>query len=294
MFVQANTLKEIRTYFKQELGNQFSDNELKIIVKTLYKKRFGGDDTSFMFAQDDRLSESDLLYFHHALKRIRNQEPFQYVIGETEFYGLLLRIDHRALIPRPETEELVDWILNTASRNDSLQIADFCAGSGCIALALKSQLTHAKVFAVELSSEALALCAENKALTEQEIDLMQADVLLPMDVNLFDAKLDLIVSNPPYIPVRDKAMMAANVLDFEPEMALFVSDDDPLIFYSEIIANATRLLKENGWIYFEIHEDLGDEVKALFEAQQFVNIELRKDLQGRDRMVRAQMVSFAP
>lgn len=294
MFVQANTLQKIRAYFKKELGNQFSDNELKIIVKTLYKKRFGGDDSTFMFAQEDRLSESDLLYFHHALKRIRNQEPFQYVVGETEFYGLLLKIDQRALIPRPETEELVDWILLSLNKNDTFSIADFCTGSGCIALALKSQLSTSKVIAVELSADALALCVENKVLTECAIDVLEADVLLPMSSDLFGGKLDVIVSNPPYIPVRDKAMMAANVLEFEPEMALFVTNEDPLIFYREIITNGKSLLNNNGWIYFEIHEDLGEEVKDLFEAHQFVNIELRKDLQGRDRMVRAQMVSFAP
>lgn len=292
MFVQGNRLNDIRRYFKKELSEKYSDSELKLILKTLYNKRFNGSDADYILAMGMRLSESDLLFFHNALKRLRADEPFQYVIGETEFYGLILKSDKRALIPRPETEELVDWILTSEHAKDS--IIDLCSGSGCIALALKSNLPESDVVAVEYSSSAIELIRENCELTGLELQLVEADILEGNNYRYLETKVDVIVSNPPYIPVLDKKLMERNVLDFEPEMALFVDDEDPLIFYRSIIEESPTLLRPGGWIYFEIHENLADGVRELFADHPFVNIELRKDLQGRDRMMRAQSVSFAP
>lgn len=290
MFVNVNTLSEIRGYFKKALGDKFTDHELKIMVKFLYRKRFTASDTEFLLNQDMRMSESDLLYFHKALKRIQNDEPLQYVLGETEFFGLDLKIDHRALIPRPETEELVEWILESEHGKD--QIADLCAGSGCIALALKSILKKSTIFALEFSDDAVSLLKENIERSKLDLQVVKSDVLNDSYASLIDSKLDVIVSNPPYIPNKDKAFMSANVLNFEPEMALFVEDDDPLIFYREIMQRSKTVLKNKGWLYFEIHEDLGQEVVELFRVNDFVNIELRKDLQSKDRMVRGQVVTF--
>lgn len=290
MFVKANTLREIRAYFQQELQHLYSENELKIILRTLYEKRFGTTG-NFLLAQEDRLSESDLLFFHNALKRLRANEPFQYVVGETEFYGLTLKTDARALIPRPETEELVDWVLNESRPS---KVLDLCAGSGCIALALKSKLPEAQIVAVEWSEAALKLIEENRQATKLDLAVVHADVLVASYMDFTGEEVDVIVSNPPYIPLMDKERMEANVLDFEPEMALFVEDDDPLIFYREIIARSKAVLQQEGWIYFEIHEDLAKGVVSLFEENGFVNIEVRKDLQGKERMVRAQVLSFAP
>lgn len=290
MFVNVNTLSEIRGYFKKALGDKFTDHELKIMVKFLYRKRFTASDTEFLLNQDMRMSESDLLYFHKALKRIQNDEPLQYVLGETEFFGLDLKIDRRALIPRPETEELVEWILDSEHGKD--QIADLCAGSGCIALALKSILKKSTIFALEFSDDAISLIKENIERSKLDLQVVKSDVLNDSYASLIDSKLDVIVSNPPYIPNKDKAFMSANVLNFEPEMALFVEDDDPLIFYREIMQRSKTVLKNKGWLYFEIHEDLGQEVVELFRVNDFVNIELRKDLQSKDRMVRGQVVTF--
>ena len=290
MFVQGNRLNDIRKYFHKELSEKFSDSELKLILKTLYCKRFNASDVDFILAMGMRLSESDLLYFHSALKRLRVDEPFQYVVGETEFYGLILKTDKRALIPRPETEELVEWILT--SEHPKNAIVDLCSGSGCIALALKSNLRESEVVAVEYSSGALELIRENCALTGLELHLVEADVLEGNYEQYATTRMDVIVSNPPYIPLRDKKLMERNVLDFEPEMALFVADEDPLIFYRSIIKNSPKLLRPEGWIYFEIHEDLAEGVHELFADHGFVNIELRKDLQNRNRMMRAQSVSF--
>lgn len=308
MFVDSNEFSSIRRYFSEQLGQLYSPGELKIILKYLFLKRFDANASDYLLADDKRLSESDLLFFHDALKRLRNNEPFQYVIGETEFYGLLLKCDERALIPRPETEELVDWILSAhfqsqikpelelqaESRSNSqteVSILDICTGSGCIALALKSKLPSVRVFALEYSEDAIDLTKENANFTGLELNVICADALTSNYNDLISEQVDVIVSNPPYIPNLDKRKMAANVLDFEPEMALFVEDHDPLIFYREILHRSKSILKNDGWLYFEIHEDLSEEMRRLFEHSDFVNIELRKDLQGRDRMIRGQVVT---
>ncbi len=314
MFVASNEFSAIRSYFSEQLNELYSANELKIILKYLFMKRFDASSADYLLADEKRLSESDLLFFHDALKRLRNNEPFQYVLGEAEFYGLLLKCDHRALIPRPETEELVDWILSEIQqgktesvvkiaekgyrayrdievRPSESVILDICSGSGCIALALKSELPNAQVHALEFSQDALELIKENAAFTGLSVNIFQADALTENYNELVSGKVDIIVSNPPYIPNKDRSMMASNVLDFEPGMALFVENDDPLIFYREIMQRSKSILNENGWLYFEIHEDLSEDVKLLFEQSNFVNIELRKDLQGKDRMMRGQVVT---
>lgn len=302
MFVTSNDFSAVRSYYSEQLGDLYASNELKIILKYLFIKRFDASATDYLLADDKRLSESDLLFFHDALKRLRNNEPFQYVLGESEFYGLLLKCDHRALIPRPETEELVDWILSehradvvvslsNQSRGGNRTFLDICSGSGCIALALKSKLTDATIHALEYSKKAISLIEENIETTGLSLQVIEADALIANYTELVSEEVDIIVSNPPYIPQQDRSVMAANVLDYEPDMALFVENDDPLVFYREIMKRSKAILKENGWLYFEIHEDLAEGVKNLLEQSNFVNIELRKDLQGKDRMMRGQMVT---
>lgn len=289
MFVQQNTLDGLRSYFSERLSNQFSASEIKLMLKTFVTTRLNISDTEFMLAGDLRFSESDLLYFRSVVKRLQTNEPFQYISGKTEFYGLELLCDKRALIPRPETEELVDWIVQSADKNSELTIVDLCAGSGCIALGLKSKLPKAKVEAWELSQDALDLITENCPFTGLEIESKKVDVLKINELN--SSKLyDLWVSNPPYIPHLERWRMEENVLAFEPEMALFVADDDPFIFYDRIAKAASTQLVDGGWLYFEIHEDFSEEVMHCLTIHGFVNIELRKDLQGKSRMIRAQRV----
>lgn len=289
MFVKSNNFKAVRAYFSEELKEIYSQGELKIVLKYLFLKHYNVSASEYILADEKRLSESDLLSFHNALKRLRNNEPFQHVIGETEFYGLHLLSDARALIPRPETEELVDWILQEHQQLEC--VLDVCSGSGCVALALKANRPDAKVFALEFSLDAIGLMKDNRNHVNLEFKTLHADALNSNYYSLVEEKVDALVSNPPYIPNEDRKIMESNVLDFEPEMALFVEDDDPLLFYREILERSTTVLKENGWVYFEIHEDLGKEVITLFEQLNFVNIELRKDLQNKDRMVRGQMVT---
>lgn len=287
MFLQQNTLEGLRSYFNKSLTSQFSESEIKLMLKAFVTKRMSLTETDFMLARDLRFSESDLLYFRSVVKRLQADEPFQYIHGHTEFYGLELICDKRALIPRPETEELVDWILESLDQKGEYSIVDICSGSGCIALALKSVLNKSKVEAWELSEEALELIKENQTYTGLEIDMVKMDAL-STSYPAPEKSCNIIVSNPPYIPNKEKARMHANVLDFEPEMALFIDDAEPLVFYNAIASKSMKLLVDNGWLYFEIHEDLEVEMIDCLKNHDFVNIELRKDLQGRSRMMRGQ------
>lgn len=291
MFVQGNQIGDLKAYFSKNLSGNFSTSEIQLMLKLAVCKRLEITETDFMLSSNLRFSESDLLYFRNLIHRLLNEEPFQYILGETEFYGLLLISDKRALIPRPETEELVEWVLASHAKEDLKKILDACSGSGCIALALKSKLPNAHLIAGELSEEALSLIVENAKRCKLEIEVKAMDVLRAEDFQDFERdSFSLWISNPPYIPEQDRSKMAGNVVRFEPEMALFVSDEDPLVFYRRLAEEALLYLKTGGCIYFEIHEDLSTAVMVLLESLSFVNIEVRKDLQGKQRMVRAQKV----
>lgn len=293
MFVKGNQLKDLRNYFSENLAQLYSATELQLILKVIVCKRLNIKEQDFALHQDLRFSESDLLHFRSLLKRLQKNEPFQYVIGETEFYGLLLKTDKRALIPRPETEELVDWVVKDYKANSAIKILDICAGSGCIGLALKNALPTAEVHALEWSEEAIGLIQENCATCDLELQIHHLNVLdSAAFASFIQESFDVWVSNPPYIPVSDRERMEANVLDFEPEMALFVPDGDPLLFYRVLAAQAQHFLVGGGNLYFELHEDLGASLVQLMEESGFVNIELRKDLQGKNRLLRAQKRNF--
>lgn len=288
MFVKGNTLSDIKNYFQQRLGNQYSEREIKQILKESAIKRLNINDSDFILSDSVKLSESDLLFFRSVVKRLQDNEPLQYVIGETTFYGLRLKTDSRALIPRPETEELVDWICNDFKGRKELKFLDLCSGTGCIALSLKKEFNDARVTAVEWSDDAIALLKENVNFTNLNIEVIKEDVISDQLVPHFQKGVfDVIVSNPPYIPTSEMGLMQANVLDFEPEMALFVEDEDPLMFYSWIANHSRVLLKKGGRLYFEVNEGHGYPVEELLLSKGFVNIEVRKDLEGKDRMVRA-------
>lgn len=217
-----------------------------------------------------------------AIERLLKNEPLQHILGEVEFYGLQIKTDYRALIPRPETEELVDWIISDQPGFEG-SIIDIGTGTGCIPIALAHHLPKAQVSGLDLSAEALKLAFENARLNKVKISWHQGDVLnasLPGQFNL-------IVSNPPYIPEADKTNMAENVLDYEPDMALFVSNERPLIFYQRIAKLGLEHLNKHGSLYFEIHEAYGSETVQLLENLGYQNIILKQDLQGKDRMIKA-------
>lgn len=290
MFVKTNTVEAIKAYINEKLTDRFSLSEIKLMSNELIKARLNLSSSDLISSGELLLSESDLLFFRSCVKRLLNDEPFQHIIGSTFFYGLELQTDARALIPRPETEELVDWVVNDYEGKKSLRIIDLCTGTGCIALALKSVFKTASIDAIDYSLDALTLAKENSNTTGLELNFRQLDVLSEA---AFSPKIflpnsyDCWVSNPPYIPESDKVKMAKNVLDFEPEMALFVENQVPLKFYLKIAQDALVFLKNEGALYFEIHEEYGEELKEKLIHLGFEDLELRKDLQGKDRMLKA-------
>jgi release factor glutamine methyltransferase len=288
MFVQTNSVRAIKQYFRDRLSGSFSESEIRSIVKAAVQERLKLSNGDYLLADDHLLSESDLLYFRSIVKRLQQNEPFQYIIGQTEFCGLPIKCDPRVLIPRPETEELVQWIKENHSADEPLKILDLCSGSGCIALALKSIFPSSEVSGLEWSIGALDLSKENATLNALDVCFIHGDVIQSNTfTGLQTSSFDIWVSNPPYVLRSDKSAMDPNVLEHEPHMALFVEDNDPLLFYKKIAEEAKNYLKPGGEMYFEIHEHKVLEVKCLLKELDFRNIQLRKDMQGRDRMIRA-------
>ncbi len=289
MFVPDNSLSATQIYFSNHLQGLFSEREIKTMFEALIKQRLNWSSADFLLHHEARLSESDLLFIRSAVKRLLLHEPFQYVIGNTEFYGLSITCAQGALIPRPETEELVDWILEELKGKES-KILDIGTGSGCIALALKKNAINSNVWGLDVSETALTIARENALALELEVGFLSQDILSDYPLDFENDFFDVIVSNPPYIPVNEQVKMEQNVLQFEPHKALFVPDHDPLLFYRVIATKSLSFLKNQGVLFFEIHEDFAAEVKELLVELGFINIELRKDLQGKSRMIRAQRV----
>jgi release factor glutamine methyltransferase len=284
MFVIDNQLKTAKNYFSEQLKNLFTSTEINSMWKEITCFRFNWNASDFILNTTSRLSESDLLFIRTYVHRLKNNEPFQYIHGTTIFFGLELICDKRALIPRPETEELVAWAVEFGPYKT---IVDLCTGSGCIALGLKSKFSESDITGLDISTDALSLAQENSKLTNLDIEFNHADVL---NINKYflDKKWDCIISNPPYIPTHEKESIAENVLNFEPEISLFFENENPIIFYEAIIKYANSNLSENGFLFFEIHPDFAVEISDLLNLKGFINIELRKDLQGKNRMIKAQ------
>lgn len=288
MFVKENTISATRNYFKERLQTQFSESELKSMWKQLICKRFEWSDSKFLLSFENRLSESDLLYVRSCVKRLQTNEPFQYILGETIFCDLTILCDSRALIPRPETEELVAWISQFSHLNS---IIDICSGSGCIALGLKSRFPNAHVFGVDISEDANKLAKANALRNQLHVEFFKADVL---EINSeFWRNLDtvdVIVSNPPYITHDEIEQMNPNVLEYEPHLALFVPNDSAIIFYEQIAKLALQKLNQNGFLFYELNPDFAEQVIEMLKILGFSNIDLKNDLQGKKRMLKAQKV----
>jgi release factor glutamine methyltransferase len=217
--------------------------------------------------------------------------PLQYILGETEFYDLIVKVNQSVLIPRPETEELVDWALITSriinGETEILKLLDIGTGSGCIAISIKKYIPLADITAIDISEAALNIARQNADLNQVEINFIQDDIFKPTNLELINSKYDLILSNPPYVTEAEKDQMLDNVLNHEPHIALFVPDNDPLVFYRAIADFALNHLKINGFLFFELNEKFGKETINLLKEKGFKEIELRQDMGGKDRMIRA-------
>lgn len=216
-------------------------------------------------------------------------KPLQYVLGETEFRNVRILCSPAALIPRPETEELVDLILDKIKNQEQPKIGDMCTGTACIAIALQQEIKECEVIAIDNFEDVLDLAQKNIEINDSSIHLMKLDVLNPQQMQQLETgDFDVWVSNPPYIPEREKVEMHPNVLSYEPPAALFVADENPLLFYQCIASSALKGLKKGGFLFFEIHENFGQETIALLEEIGFSNVLLHQDLQGKNRMISAQ------
>ncbi|PWU03376.1 MAG: peptide chain release factor N(5)-glutamine methyltransferase [Bacteroidetes bacterium] len=290
MFVTM-TFQEAYQQLKNSLLDIYGGREAENIASLVMGHLTGMNRLDRLMKIKEQMPEDQqnrLLKYQHELI---SHKPVQYVLGETWFYGLRLYVDENVLIPRPETEELVDWVVNDYSKNiasENIRILDIGTGSGCIALGLKKKLSGAQVQGIDISEGALKVAQLNAKENEIQVEFIKSDFLQEMERDKL-GKFEIIISNPPYIPYSDKNSMNKNVLDFEPHLALFVNNNRPLIFYETVSNFAKSHLANGGTIYFELHESLGEHAVQLFKLNGFAHIELKKDMQGKDRMLRVRV-----
>jgi len=290
MFVQKNTGKDIKAYFLTQLNTLYSSTEINILLKQLVCHRMQWEHGVFLsnFAVSS-FSESDLLYFNKSIKRLLDKEPIQYIVGETYFYNLPIKCVQNVLIPRPETEELVQWIVDSSNFSEKLIIHDLCTGSGCIGLALKKQNNKHVVFLSDVSEFAVKLSNENEKLNNLDVSILNIDITDKEAFNSFTINsFDIWVSNPPYIPYLEKKNVDDNVLKHEPELALFVGNEDPLVFYKKIAEQGLLYLKRDGYLFFEINPNYLDDLVFYLEKNGYKNVQLNKDIHQKNRMIKAQ------
>jgi len=281
-------MQNFLSFIKKELGELYSDREVRNISLLLLDKIANIDRNQFYGCKDMKIPENTAQKLIDAVHRLSQNEPVQYIIGETDFYGTSIIVRPGVLIPRPETEELVDIIVKKYNTGKELNIIDFCTGSGCIAIALSKNLDVELVKGYELSDEALKIARENIIKNDASVVLEKADVLNLIVKDDLKETVDLIVSNPPYVCKSEIESMEARVYDHEPKMALFVEDDNPLIFYEAIAKSGLILLKQGGEIYFEINCELGNETSGLLKSLGYVNLVVINDLSGKPRFVTAK------
>ena len=284
-------LKNYKTNFLQELSSLYEEQEIDSFFYIILEKLHGLKRIDLALNPQTVMDGANLKQWKNIVSELKKQRPVQYILGETEFYGLHFLVNENTLIPRPETEELVELIIESTNyelRNTKLKVLDIGTGSGCIAISLAKHLPTSEVYAIDVSEEALATAKKNAELNKVAIDFISTnilDVITLTAVAGLDKQFDIIVSNPPYVRNLEKDEIKPNVLEYEPHLALFVDDIDPLLFYRKIAELAKKNLNENGKLYFEINQYLGKETIKLLEDFGFRNVELKKDIYGNDRMI---------
>lgn len=282
------TLQQATTYCREKLQGIYEEGEAAVISEWLIEYLTGIKKMDRVNLKNNTLPEEQELSMQSLLDRLLTHEPIQYVLNEAWFCGLKLHVDKNVLIPRPETEELVEWIIaNCKFPVDALKMLDIGTGSGCISIALKRRIRKAEVWSCDISDAALLVAKKNATALGTDIKFLQLDFLDEQQISSLPF-FDIIVSNPPYVPARDKAQMQPNVVNYEPATALFVPDNDPLIFYKAIAAFGKQKLNPGGVIYFEIHEGLAESTINLLQSEGYTTV-LKKDMQGKDRMIRVNL-----
>jgi len=287
MKISSNKVKAIAAYFRQELKSHYAQDEIENFIVYAFEKHLGFSRIDLILKAETSINESLLLRFNNIVKELKQYKPIQYILGEAMFYGIPLIVNEAVLIPRQETEELLRLILQEKSATKHINILDIATGSGCIAIALKKNIPNAIVSALDVSAQALAVAQANATKHKLDIAFIKADIFT-YGGNSND-KFDVIVSNPPYVLASEKAMMHKNVLNYEPHLALFVSDSNALVFYEAISKFAKQRLNQKGKLYFEINEALGNEMKILLTENGFKNIVLKKDLNNKSRFIHCEV-----
>ena len=294
MKIASNKISDVVRFFREELTNLYEKEELELIMAYCFEFYLGFKRYDITMKGSETMSESDLLKFNFAIKDLKNQKPIQYILGEADFYRLKFKVNEHVLIPRPETEELVDLIIKeyqiAGNQNQEVKILDIGTGSGCIAITLKKNIPSAKVSAMDISKEAIEVAKQNAEQNGVEVEFVLDSILNPTsNIQHPKSNFDVIVSNPPYIAISEKDTMHKNVLDYEPHLALFVNDSDPLLFYKAICDFALKHLNEKGKIYFEINQSLASETEHMLKNKGFKDVELIKDLNNNYRILRGSI-----
>ena len=284
------TLKELKDLFIENLTTTYPKEEILSFFYLLIDHKLKLSKVESTLSPTKEISKEHIDFFLDTIAELKCEKPIQYIIGETQFYGLPFQVTRAVLIPRPETEELVAWILSDIKVNADVNILDIGTGSGCIAISIAKNLPNAKVFALDVSKNALEIAKQNASINNVDINFIEQNVLAVKSITNKQKELlafDIIVSNPPYVRVLEKQELKNNVLKNEPHLALFVEDNNPLLFYDKIAETAKRQLKKDGSLYFEINQYLGKETMELLKQKGFTKIELKKDLFENDRMIKA-------
>lgn len=285
-------LLQLEKYFHQRLKANYPDSEIENFFFWTLEEILGIQRIDFVLQKNNAVDYQNIDRIKKVIQRLRNEEPIQYIFGSTEFYGLLFNVSSDTLIPRPETEELVEWIIETVKQDEylsslsELRILDIGTGTGCIAITLTKLIPSANTTAVDISKNALTVAESNSALNEVNVHFVISNVL---ELSSLENEFDIIVSNPPYVRNSEKIEIKNNVLKYEPDTALFVEDNDPLLFYRKIGKLSLESLNPNGYLFFEINQYLGKEMVDLLSDLGYQHIELRKDVFGNDRMTRCQL-----
>ncbi|MEE1227069.1 MAG: peptide chain release factor N(5)-glutamine methyltransferase [Bacteroidales bacterium] len=285
MRISSNKVKDIIDFAFQELESLYEKNEIRSMIYSIIEHFTNYDLMKILTYKDElKVSESELLKINFAIKDLKKERPLQQILGYCEFLDVKINLKHKVLIPRVETEEITQRIIQENKGRKNLKIADLCCGSGCIAIALKKAFPDSNVYAYDISEEAIEQSKENANLNKEKIFFFKENIFQNKEKN---QEFDIIVSNPPYVRESEKSLMKNNVLLYEPHLALFVSDEDPLIFYKQILDFCNRNLAKNGKIYMEINENLAKETELLFKNFNY-QTSVFKDIRGKDRLVFAK------
>lgn len=281
----AMNYKELKSIFIEQLDGIYPAEEAQSLMFYLLDEVFEMPKAKLLIGDSFAIDNNKLMLL---IEELKSHKPIQYIIGKTYFNGHEYSVNESVLIPRPETEELVNWIVNDWSLQPDLKVLDLCTGSGCIAIELNLALTNSKVEAIDFSPAAIATAHRNASMLQANVDFQIQNIFHYQVPQIFN----IIVSNPPYVLESEKQVMRKNVLNYEPHSALFVEDDDALKFYQRIVEIASQSLIDNGAIYLEINETLANETAELFTAKGFSKIEIRKDMNGKDRMLKAEKIKL--